>query len=491
MKKVWSPYQEDIFDAIKDGEDDLIVQAYAGSGKTTTIVEGLKHTNQREDVLAVAFNKGIAEELAQRVPRGVTVKTLHALGRQALVDRFGDVKLATKKVSKHMRDFYPNLASETYAGLAKTTALAKNCLVHKAEDIYDLMYDFDINTGLVTPEGLRDDEAEIEWMQHARAVFAKRVEETLLWCRETAEEGIDFDDMVWLPTVLGLKLPERDRVFVDEAQDINPAQVAMIKNALGECGILTSVGDIFQAIYAWRGASDELLKSDAPKLPLPICYRCPTSVVKVVQKVVPTIEPWEKAPEGLVETVEHSRVVEKLVPGDIVIGRTNAALMRLWLQIVKANKPVRVLGRDMAKILDDLVKRSKRETVSELLTWLDSWVVKETKKLKKERRGTSMVEDKAECVRTLAEGLTTVAALRDRIEKVFTENVETDRITLTTVHKFKGKEAPRVFVLLTTFFHIPDNTGQERNCLYVALSRAQRELHLVAAPGDLVRCRLS
>ena len=62
-----SKYQQAIFDWIKDPDGtDCVVEAVAGSGKTSTIVEALKYTSGK--VAFVAFNKRIAEEL-QKIGR--------------------------------------------------------------------------------------------------------------------------------------------------------------------------------------------------------------------------------------------------------------------------------------------------------------------------------------------------------------------------------------------------------------------------------------
>ena len=63
----WSPFQEAVFDFVENREGNVIVEAVAGSGKTSTIVEALRRIEfQVPDTLFLAFNKSIAEELKSR-----------------------------------------------------------------------------------------------------------------------------------------------------------------------------------------------------------------------------------------------------------------------------------------------------------------------------------------------------------------------------------------------------------------------------------------
>ena len=70
--------QKAIFDGIANTNHHIIVNAGAGTGKTTTIVESANMIGN-EKAGFLAFNKPIATELAKRLPEGVEAKTFHAL----------------------------------------------------------------------------------------------------------------------------------------------------------------------------------------------------------------------------------------------------------------------------------------------------------------------------------------------------------------------------------------------------------------------------
>src|SRR5208282_5153522 len=89
-KRDWSLFQKDIFRDIAKGLGHTVVIARAGSGKTSTIVEGFKYLPKNKKTLMVAFNKAIADELKGRAPSYVDVMTLHSLGFRAIKQSFGN-----------------------------------------------------------------------------------------------------------------------------------------------------------------------------------------------------------------------------------------------------------------------------------------------------------------------------------------------------------------------------------------------------------------
>lgn len=78
-----SSYQEAIFDWIVKGRGDAVVQAVAGSGKTTTIIEAAKLLKSDRAVF-LAFNKHVAQQLQTRLGNTMTAKTIHSIGLATL-----------------------------------------------------------------------------------------------------------------------------------------------------------------------------------------------------------------------------------------------------------------------------------------------------------------------------------------------------------------------------------------------------------------------
>lgn len=476
----WSQYQKAVFEDIGRGAGHTVVRARAGSGKTTTIMEGLRFLDPEASALLCAFNKRIAEELERRVPRSVDceVKTLHSLGFQALKSTCGrGLKIDADKgkaIARRIEDQNPLLGR--FAGkLAKLAGLAKNTLATTVPAIETLAIVHDIADENLT-------EVDLAPLALEAIELAKREMGT-----------IDFDDMVAMPALLGIKPPRYDFVLVDETQDLNASQLWLVLKAVGSKGRIIAVGDDRQAIYGFRGADEEAMEKmtaelQAKVLPLSITYRCPASVVRLVNQFVPDLEPAPGAPEGSVlpcsfELLHHPR--EGARPGDFVLSRTNAPLMGICLGFLRANVPASIAGKDIGTSLISLARRSKRSDVVGLVRYLDEFLERERAKLIAARKEELFEEiaDRCEALRVLSEGLSTVDDVIDRIEDLFEDKDDKARVVCSSTHKAKGLERPRVWMVHDTYLR--RRRGQttvsrpEQNLYYVAATRAMQSLYAI------------
>jgi len=282
-ERVWSDKQRAVFAEIAGGTGNLMVDAVAGSGKTTTILEGMKHVPAGKTCLFVAFNKSIAEELKRRAPAGVEVATLHSQGLKACTRALGRVRVdadKTKRIAREVTgaDHLPERREWTNA-VTKCAGLAKGYLASTEEQILDVV---DAH-GIVPPE-----------YEDERPAFVSDVRAVLSRCRDEVA-SIDFDDMVWLPAARGIPARKYDRVFVDETQDLNAAQIALVLDSVAPGGRVCAVGDPRQAIYGFRGAASGAFERvrdalAAKVLPLSVTYRCARAVVAEAAKLVPHLE---------------------------------------------------------------------------------------------------------------------------------------------------------------------------------------------------------
>ena len=89
-----SQYQEAIFEHIKSSNQNAVIEAVAGSGKTTTLIESMKLlSNAQKDIIFIAFNKHIADEMRKKVPSGIEVKTMHAFGLEQIKKAYRGAEL--------------------------------------------------------------------------------------------------------------------------------------------------------------------------------------------------------------------------------------------------------------------------------------------------------------------------------------------------------------------------------------------------------------
>lgn len=474
-KIIWSEFQNKIFADVRDGVGHTIVEARAGSSKTTSLIEAIKHIPQNQKTLVVAFNKKIALELQERAPSysNLEISTLHSFGYKLIRQAFGKVKLDTEKTFRIIKNLLEPLKKspkdrddyDTIFEAKKCVSLCKGMIVDTPSKIDELMDEFDISPGSLD-----------------RDKFIQLVIIALGECKKNTK-SIDYDDMIYFPFVLNLPVDKYDRVLIDEVQDLNPAQFYLALSACNKKGRILALGDSFQTLYVFRGAAlngvaqlQEKLK--AKVLSLPISYRCAKSIIFRAQKIVPDITYAPGAKDGKIAHVTDAKLTELVKPGDFILSRTNAPLVRTCLLLWRKRIPANIKGKDLGPALTSLIKQSNKKNVKAFLVWLDGWRKSEVERLKSKNRDYKIVLDKAECLQILSDGKTSVSELQETIKDLF-ENKTTDSIvSLMTVHGAKGLEAKRVFFLTYTMTF---GQGQEEaNIEYVAVTRAKEELYLVS-----------
>ena len=157
----WSPLQTAIFEALHAPETNILIQAVAGSGKTTTLIEGLRHAPGT--ALFMAFNKSIAEDIRGKAPKG-DVKTLNALGHRLWMQNLPASKLDFDKLRNIVKSIMPadefrewGYHVQRMVSMAKNSALnidGNIAAVHLHEDFLDIA---DTNDAL--PIGKENDAA--------------------------------------------------------------------------------------------------------------------------------------------------------------------------------------------------------------------------------------------------------------------------------------------------------------------------------------------
>lgn len=465
----FSSYQLRIFENIASGTGHTVVNAVAGSGKTTVLVNGFSHIPAGLKTLFVAFNKKIADELKVRAPVGVEVSTLHSYGLKCVTNGLGRLRIDDHRVEDMARSILGDDAKtfDMRRDLAKTVSLAKGALAGDADQVDALIDAFGIESA---KDGQRDG-------------FIKNVLKILEQCTSTQDGRIDFDDMIWLPLVLNLRQRQFPRVMIDELQDFVPAQIELALRAVTSDGRILGCGDRSQAIYAFRGANENTFDNiktrlNATELPLSICYRCCKAVVREAQEMVPHIEAAPDAIEGEVLDATVKEMERDAKPGDFILSRTNAPLISLCMNFLKAGRRAMIQGRDVGALLSSFVRKSKAPTVEALRDFVEAWRTKECERLAKKNRNTQAVEDKAECVLALSEGAGSVDDVAQRIESLFADADDKNSIVLSSTHKAKGLERDKVWMLRWTYLRRQET--EDRNIYYVACTRARKTLVFVS-----------
>ena len=483
-----SKYQVAIYDFIQNGHGNAVINAVAGSGKSTTLVNALKLIPADQSVLFLAFNKSIVEELKIKVGNlpNVTIRTLHSLGASALMKqlhtntdrdkykvwlnsgvKYGNIKPTCELEAEEVEEWKDNIR--------KLTDLMRVNLCESMAEGADLA----MKHGLF----LYDNEIEIAW-------------KAIQWGKGDITT-IDFTDMIFLPNIMKIRMPQYDWVLIDECQDLNAAQRGMFLKCVKKGGRFIAVGDPQQAIYGFAGADVEsfnLLKRlpDTQELPLSVCYRCDAEIIKMAKTIVPQIEARDGAPEGVID--QQSKMAN-IQDGDMILCRNTAPLTNLCMKYIASGVKAYIKGKDIGTNLINMLEKARRTNIAEAMSVLQKELSKIAEKIaQKERcdlaeaRKSPTYEaynDKIQALEVLSEGLSQTRQLVSRIEEIFSDDSRKG-ICLSTIHKAKGLEADRVFIACPDKLYnkramrIAWMAEQEKNLVYVAYTRAKHYLGFIA-----------
>ena len=474
MTRTWSTYQTAVFDFVSNGTGNAIVEAVAGSGKSTTIKEAFKRV--KGSAIFLAFNKAIADELKKA---GVNARTFHSLTFTPVMQSRNQRQPEMNKLRKLCDENMTGEDARLYTSFAcKMVGLARQvgigCLVPDTELAWIEIAEH------------HDIEPDSELAEFGRAIELSR--NLLDW--SNASKMVDFDDMLYWAVKDGISLPKFDFIFVDEAQDTNAIQRALLRKIMRPGARMVAVGDPAQAIYGFRGADSASLRLlaeefNAVTLPLTITYRCPTSVVKYAQQWVSHIEAAPNAPEGTVEELGTAWAPHDFVAGDLVVCRKTAPLITSAFKFIRAGVPVQVMGREIGQGLKALIKKMNAKGIDHLHDKLEVYMEREQEKAraKKDDAKVEAIGDKVGSLLFLIDGLKenkrTIPELEKGIDYLFSDK---DRaVIFATIHKSKGLEADRVFWLGRSecparWARQEWQQEQERNLCYVAATRAKKAL---------------
>lgn len=481
-----SPEQQAIYREFEFGTTHFLVDAYAGTGKTTTAVNGLLRAPER-NILVTCFNKKIeVAGNAKLKSMGVTnakYQTLHSLGFGFVMRNWEGVSLCENFERQS------NLTQAVCGGavpdaikrlVSKLHTLGREILPYatRGDELLDLAEQFEC----------APDEQWEESGYDVNFVCTKAVAAMDLAARvKPADRLIDYTDLIFLPLRNKWLVKRFDMVIVDETQDLTLAKLDL---AQGVCkGRVVIIGDRNQAIYAFLGADcnsmDRLQEQlNAKSLKLSVTFRCGKAIVAEAQRFVPDYTAHDSNPEGEVLNIPFGKLAESAGPGDFVLSRLNAPLVSIAMRLLRMGKRTEIAGRQIGKGLVALVRKLKGRSVPDLLKKINSWKERESARLQSRYAGkldspayTTRLEaiaDQAMMLSEIAESCKSTDEVTQKIEALFAKNDDNTGkdagvITCSSVHRSKGLEAKRVFVLSDT---LRDYNQEEKNIQYVAVTRA-------------------
>lgn len=447
------------------------VKAFAGSGKTSTAVEIVK-ANPDVRFLYIAFNRKVAEEARERFPRNCTVKTAHALA-----------------FASHGKPFVDRLTTSTFQ--------LKKALAERFERAY-LAHGGDaehLNAAfLATIDSLNeffasdrarialDDVAEGPYDRALIAKIARAIWRAMTDVAETIPVTHDAYLKAWQlsrPT-----LPAQYLIF-DECQDASPAMLDVVLNS----GIPTIfIGDPWQSIYAFRGAVDAFRRiGHLPTLPLSSSWRFGPEIAAQANAILSAL--GERTPlKGHGPASRVITAIDSNVVPDAVVARTTGGLITEAVALAGAGSTIHIVGG-----IDQIFAWLKatyemiafgRSRHADFVAFKNYDELKETAEL-------PIGKAYAPYVRLGEQYGTGLLQVLAQLEAAHVAKAADAAVVLSSAHRFKGQEAPRVRIAddYRPFARIepPKNKDdkehlvvdlQEANLAYVALTRGKEVLDI-------------
>jgi len=489
-----TPQQDRFLAALTHTKKHIALVARAGCGKTSSIllaIDILRKHFPLAEIVVCAYNKAIADEVGEKLKAAghtnwkfIQSSTLHGLG-YGLVKFMFKPEIDDKKVKRLIERKNDGVYLSYAEQIAALVRYAKQAgfgffpdkQIGNAGCWYDLADHFDVN-------GL-DDTSEMDLIiEAAQVIYRESLAQT---------DVIDFDDMILFPLVKNMRVKfGKDFIFLDEAQDLSPARQALARKFLKpHTGRMILVGDPAQAIYGFSGADAEALPNmirslQAVELPLSVTWRCPKTVVRLAQTIVPDIQAADSAIEGYVGQI--GSWPQDLGPGDAILCRNTAPLVEIAYKMIRAKVPCKVEGKNIGEGLRAMTRRWKVKSIDAFLNRLEDYREREVQKAQAKDREDLIeaVEDKCATLREICsacilESKTTTADVDQFIDNLFADGA-TNVLTLATYHRSKGREWKRV-ILFEHNARCPSKAArqswqieQEHNLAYVAFTRAQEQL---------------
>lgn len=502
--------QTAIIQEVSQTSSNLMVKAFAGCAKTSTIEMAAARLPPGTAAMALAFNTRIKKELEARLPKSFTVLTLNGLGHRAwtrAIDKrpeLVDYKLS-KCVQQVLSDAQSASTQDQRAEIRDLVTKAMHAgLVPSTFPHKSLIPD--------TPDTWRAlaDDAFLDVSDFGLEVARSAL---ILSIKQGFAGLISFDDQIYLSACFGGQFPRVPLILGDEAQDWSPLNHIQVRRTAA--GRIIAVGDPLQAIYGFRGAdhtsmtSMEALRPEWSHRTLSMTFRCPQVVVQRQRWHASGFRAAPGNAQGLFLPHPKGQAVgqaggwswadveglrEGLPDGPkgplAVLCRNNAPLLKLAFALIRQGIGPTMLGRDIGVGLIALSRKILPEdsTPRDLaIGFCQSWLESETAKAAAEGKEAKLagIIDRGECLLAVLPSVRDAGELRTAIGGLF--DPKNSRVVLSSIHKAKGLEWPLVlhldpwripsrYALKAADQGDPRQLQQERNLLYVLETRSQNIL---------------
>lgn len=443
----------------------LVVNAFAGTGKTATLVN-YAHAHPERKMLYLAFNRAVRDEAEQKFPFNVACKTSHQLAwptqgrhyKHRLVNQ-----LRITEVAKALNTRYWRLVQQVMGTL--------NRFLASPDDVITLQhYAGEEQTEKPTPGQV---------IQGAEVIWQKM--------KDTAGTfPVTHDAYLKLYQLSAPNLTTHyQTILFDEAQDANPVTQALVLSQ--GCQVIL-VGDRHQQIYRFRGADNALdapVLAHADRLWLTHSFRFGPQVAEVANALL-ALDGEEKRVTGrgeadtvlppgkrLPATVTHLTFLSRTVAGviDCALSASERKLNVYWVGGIEGYRTEQL--EDLYWFSVDQMQKLKYPHLLKDYTDYDDYcqIAKSTEDI-----------EMLQAINLLALYFPLPQKLNTLRQFAVTDETKA-AVTVSTAHRSKGLEWP-VVILHDDYPDIfdPKFTGAVRqdeiNLLYVAATRARKMLKM-------------
>lgn len=453
--------QLDIINHVNTGKD-LIIQAYAGAAKTTTlrfIAEELSDKN----ILYIAFNKAIVEEATKKMPDNVTVKTIHAVAyancERELLQRLQYTKKLDipainnicKLNSMTLYNIYTK-QNETFNSFRVASWVLKvvTSFMHssrrdiKPDDVY-----------------LGSEYKHLQLTEKDKLILAQAAQKIWIYYQQDYTYHITHDVYLKLFGMSGINL-NYDVILIDECQDVSGIMLSFLNSQVNSQKIY--VGDQFQKIYSFTGSIDITLQ-------LPHVKRCVlTKTFRFGDDIAKYANQWINQLVSNSPKLIGTESIFSDIDTKVILCRSNASVIEQYLRIVNEDTGVKCnVSCDISSITNFLTALKEldeaKSTKYPILSYFDSV----TKFFTWAENNDFMLES------DLLQNIKLAKKFSYKKILPILNNYKGHRnpdIEISTVHKAKGLEWDEV--TLSDDFRF--SSDEELRIFYVAITRAKHKL---------------
>ena len=470
-----SEKQQVIFDTWRNKDCNILINAVAGSGKTTTLLQLLEYCEHK--TLFLAFNKSVQTEIQSKIEeRGLRqgkALTIHSLGLAAIKKAHRGYKVNSGKNFDLIKQLQKENPS-TFKYMKWEDKLKLSYSIMDMNDVSRLFLTDDMD---IIRENLASMDKPLSSYSDLETLWKK-----FIVIRDKTYESdyvvVDFHDMIYLPVLKNLRIDiDPYYLMIDEAQDLNLCQHRLIENLIGQGTIKKwiAVGDRNQAIYGFSGAYSSsfnlfISKGNVKELPLDICYRCSDLIIDCANEIYDVMEYGTHNPVGVVDTVDSPNSIK---PNSMVVCRNSSPLIALYFQLLSLEKNCYIKGDDILNSIIKFLKPYNYHTIYtarlEIMNKLDELArhrTSDAKKIEYYILKENFINFKNLYSHLCPDQSETINYLLNKVKALFLS--KEDAIMLCTIHKSKGLEADYVYILNeflipSKFAKSPEQLKQESN----------------------------